>query len=302
MRTFLAFLLALVFFFVFPLFVFSYSLNHILTPSYTKSTLAKSGVYQAIPNVLLSSIDQIKDKETGAPIEGQQELKYFVKNQITPVYVKDKVESSLDETFAYLDKKSNQPPGIVLTDLKPKIQQIFGSEPLPKEVDTFFSKPQTIPEKQAANLRSAFQFLQRAPVPIAFVGLALLFLILLLAKGLKSKLRWVSMTLFVPTICGLIGVALIIGLGQLTTSMVTNALSGSSMKQFADPVSNLLKPLVADLAGRMLLLYAIAFVVAAVLFAISFFVKSKVVPASTAPQKNTQQTPTQPVSNPQNAV
>jgi hypothetical protein len=303
MRTFLAFLLAFIFFFTFSIFVFSFSFNYILTPSYIKATLGKSGVYQASTNALLSSIDQIKD-ETGAPIAGKQELKNFVQAQITPTYLKKTVESFIDDTSAYLNNKRNNPPGITLSDLKPKVQEIFGNEPLPKEVGDFFSKPHTIPENQALGFRNAFQFLQKIIIPLALANLVLLGLIFLLSKGLKSKLRAVSLTLFIPTIVGLLGVAVMIGLGQLITYMVTNRLSESQVKQFEEPIRNLIQPLIADFAGRMLLLYAIAFVVAAIILAISFFIKSKTAPvrAVPAPQQSSQQAPLQPASQPQNAA
>jgi hypothetical protein len=302
MRTFLVFLLAFIFFFTFPIFVFSFSFNYILTPSYIKATLGKSGVYQASKNALLFSIDQMKS-ETGASIEGQQELKNFVQAQITPTYLKKTVESFIDDTSAYLNKKRNDLPGITFSDLKPKAQEIFGNEPLPKEMDAFFSKPHTIPENQASGFRNVFQFLQKVTTPIAFSNLVLLGLIFLLAKGLKSKLRAVSLTLFIPTVVGLIGVAVMIGLGQLITYMVTNRLSESQMKQFEEPIRNIIQPLIADFAGRMLLLYAIAFVVAATILAISFCIKSKtaLLGVVSAPQQSSQQAQPQPASQPQNA-
>jgi ABC-type multidrug transport system fused ATPase/permease subunit len=303
MKTFLAFLLAFIFFFTFPIFVFSFSFNYILTPSYIKATLGKSGVYQASTNALIFSIDQMKD-ETGASIEDKQELKNFVQAQITPNYLKKTVESFIDDTSAYLNNKRKDPPGIKLSDLKPKAQEIFGNEPLPKEMDAFLSKPHTIPEKQASGFRNTFQLSQKVTIPLAIANLVLLGLIFLSAKGLKSKLRWVSLTLFIPTIVGLIGVAVMIVLGQLITYMVTNRLSESQVKQFEEPIRNLIQLLVADLAGRMLLLYAIAFVVAAIILAISFFIKSKtaLVGAVSTPQQSSHQTPPQLSSQPQNAI
>ncbi|OGY24169.1 MAG: hypothetical protein A2172_01330 [Candidatus Woykebacteria bacterium RBG_13_40_15] len=273
MRTFLAFLMAFIFLFTFPLAVISFSLEHILTPTYLKSSLYKSGVYKAATSALISVVDEIKNEENQISIEDQQELKNFIKNEVTPTYVRNKVELFLDQTFLYLGSKSENPPGVMFSDLKPKAKEIFGGEPVPKEIDDLLSKPLALPQNEAKKFRNVYQIFQKATIPFIIINLSLLLVIFLLVKGLKSKLRWVSATLLIPTIFGLVSAAATYGFGEVITSLATSRLADSEITQFTEPIRNLIKPITADLASTMLIIYGSVFVISIALFIISLLIR-----------------------------
>ena len=204
------------------------------SPSYIKTQLAKNDIYTTAVKQLHAVIDDATDKgdsEDPVVLVGP-----FVKKEITPVYIKGKVETFIDEMGDWTSGKRTTPPTISFGDLKEKLmkqnksliqdieQAVAQYNDQKKQMDEEAKTNEQLGSEEAAPLpdidiatvlKSDFQvpagtylgwiktmaILSYFGTMITSISLVvLLFGILLLGENDPSRLRWVGMTLLMSFI------------------------------------------------------------------------------------------------------
>lgn len=231
-----------VFVLTFLITVTSYSVSLVLKPDYLKQTLSQGGLYSAV--TLYAS--QGQSGNPGAKVD--------------PVLLQKRVESFLDDTFAYFKGTKMEKPALDTTGL------------LPAEMIGQKSKLEL---SNAAKIKNFYQNLNRLPMLFGIVSLVLLIFIFLLGTSWGSKLRKVSGSLFVAGFWGLVLSLLVVVLGGLIAQTVGATLSGGPLDVFSDALKKTLVPVPLFVGSRMIFIFLSGIGASLVLLVISFFVKTR---------------------------
>ena len=143
---------------------------------------------------------------------------------------------------------------------------------LSADITKVLNTPLKLPLEERENWRSSFQLSQVAPVVLSVVSAIVLLVIFLMARDWKSKLRKVSLALFIPAVLGLITAGLLLFIGSVAGRMATGSLETAEFAQFEKPLRDLLTQIPLDISVRMGVIYGAALAVSAGLFVASFFV------------------------------
>ena len=275
MRGLLTIILFIIFFFSFSIAVYTYSINSILKPDYVKNLLSESKIYSVvadgIPDLIISS-ENGDDKLI--PAETKAQLGGFIKQVVTAEYLQNKIEPFVDDTFSWLSGKTETVPSLSFQDLGKQLEPLGVVPLLSDEVSDIVSKPIEIKEGDY-QLRSSFQFSQMAPIIFSALAAIVLFVIFLMAKGWRSKLRKTSLAILLPSILGLAGVATTLLVGNMLVGVITDNLSGSEFEQFGKPLNDILVQIPLDISVRMGAIYGVALAASVIFFGVSFFVSRK---------------------------
>jgi len=294
MRGFFTVILFIIFFLTFPIAVITYSISSIVTADYLKNRFSESKIYTAVASELPEVITRSEngdDKMVSAEVK--TELSEFIKKELTAEYLQSKTEPLVDDTFAWLAGKTETAPTLDLSDLGKKIEPLEVSYLLSEGFSETISEPIKIEPKGSEQLRSVFQWSQIAPIIFSIVSAIVLLVIFLMAKGWRSKLRKVSLALFIPTILGLLTIASTFLIGNLLIGVATGKLEGSEFEQFSKPFNDLLIQIPLDVSVRMAVIYGVVLAVAFLLFVVSFLVGRKT--QNLAKGSTTNEVPTTPI-------
>jgi len=276
MRGLLTVILFIILFFSFSIAAYTYSINLVFTADYVKGRLDESKIYSAVANELPNFIGRSPGEEDGlVPKNIRKEFEAFVKKEVTGQYLQGKVEPFVDDIFVWLSGKTNTVPELSLTNLSVKLKKQPMAHFLSDDINKVLNTPLKLPLEERENWRSSFQLSQVAPVVLSVVSAIVLLVIFLRARDWKSKLRKVSLALFIPAVLGLITAGLLVFIGSVIVGMVTGALEGSEFAQFEKPLRDLLTQIPLDVSVRMGVIYGAALAVSAGLFIASFFVSRK---------------------------
>jgi len=273
MRGLLTVILFIIFFFSFSIAIYTYSINLVFQADYVKNRLSESKIYSVVASELPGFIERSREGEDGlVPPEIKKEFEAFVKKEITAEYLQDKVESFVGDTFEWLSGKTSTVPGLSFADLSVKLKKQPMAHFLSADITKVLNTPLKLPLEERENWRSSFQLSQVAPVVLSVVSAIVLLVIFLMARDWKSKLRKVSLALFIPAVLGLITAGLLLFIGSVAVGMVTGSLETSEFAQFEKPLRDLLTQIPLDISVRMGVIYGAALAVSAGLFVASFFV------------------------------
>ena len=202
MRGFFTVILFTVFIFTFPLAIFTFWVNSALNPSYIKKDLVDSKIYSVVAKNLPQFVSgpTSEDPEQLVPDEYEAEFKKFIEKEVTAPYLQQKVEPFIDDVFAWLAGKTEKTPQISLADLSKKLEGLPLGRLLPPEIDNVISRPIKFEPKERYQFRSWYQTLNVLPIIMTAVSVISFLLILLLAKGWRSKLRRASLVIFITNI------------------------------------------------------------------------------------------------------
>ncbi|OGY26027.1 MAG: hypothetical protein A2Z24_02850 [Candidatus Woykebacteria bacterium RBG_16_44_10] len=269
------------FFLIAPLAIGSYLVNYFATPDYIKAKLLESKTYESVAKSVPQLMVFPEDEEGGGiPEDLQIELKGLLTKEITADYLQEKTEQVVDSTYNWFSGKTETAPTISFVDLKDKLVVYSNTKgtPLPEEVIKPFSEPVKIvnpDNEETKTLRSFSQLFQKFPLILGAVCGVLLLIIFLLAEGLKSKLRKVSLAFFVPGFLGLLSVLPVMFLFATITGAATDGLKGPGWEELTGSVKTLISAISTDVFKRMLMIYGSAIILAIVLFIVSIFVGNK---------------------------
>ncbi|OGY26729.1 MAG: hypothetical protein A2Z11_00310 [Candidatus Woykebacteria bacterium RBG_16_43_9] len=290
MRGFFTVILFTVFIFTFPLAIFTFWVNSVLNPSYIKKDLVDSKIYSVAAKNLPQSISGPtgENQEQLVPDEYEAEFKKFIEKEVTAPYLQQKVEPFIDDVFTWLVGKTEETPQISLADLSTKLENLPVGRLLPPEIDNVINRPIKFEPKERYQFRSWYQTLNMLPIIMTIVSVISLLLILLLAKGWRSKLRRASLVLFITTIFGFLSVVVVVGLGSLMGGMLSGFFDTPEFKDFSEPVKHLVSQFPLDLSIRLAITYLGTIVTSLLLFIISFFFdrKGKEAPATAQTEAN----------------
>lgn len=274
MRGFFTFILFSLFLIAFPLTVLIYRVSSLMQPTYINNKLVESQIYTSTANTL-PSIFSDKDDNVLSP-ELENTLEEFVKKEITPEYLQGKTESFVKDFHDYFSGKTETPPSITFSELKDKLGVVTQEEPLPEELDKFLSTTYKVNHAEVTSkLRTGYQILQKAALPLGAISIVLLAGIFLLAKGIKSKLRKVSLALLVSSIFGLLSSLSLVFLSRIVSSVSNSALEASPLEKLSESIDKLISLIATDLALFPLIVFGSAIALALLLFIISLFVGNK---------------------------
>jgi hypothetical protein len=244
-----------------------------------KTQLVKKDVYTSAVAELHKHIDLLSEEgERDDPlvIAGP-----FIKKEISPAYIKGKVETFIDDTQAWIKGKSGEPV-LSFKDVRDKLvtqnknivnqlenmlkemeaqqknmedqyasqDQEAGSEKMPftsRDFETFLTSDFTLPMGVYIGwLKTTVAVMHILGIVLAICyGLSLL-LIILLASSLQSKLRWVGWTFLLTAVWNIPGIFLSAGSSVMLTKMVTQSIDGA---QYITPfVETLMTPVIASYA------------------------------------------------------
>lgn len=276
MRGFLTVILFLIFFLTFPLVVFSFAFSPLLNSDYIKNRLSESKIYTTVAEELPEMVDEQEEtKKEAVPNEVEEELKAFIKEEITAEYLQGKIEPFIDDIFGWLAAEANETPTLNFTDLGKKLEGSSAVFLLSDDADEVLSTPIKIQPSYAQGLKTGFQFLKIVPIMFSVVSLLVLLIVFLMARGWKSKLRKLSLALAVPAIFGLITTAVVFGLGSLLVDFTFGELKDSDFERFSEPVSELFRQIPVDIASRAAIIFGLALAASLGFFIIPFFLKKK---------------------------
>ena len=277
MRGFFTVILFTVFIFTFPLAIFTFWVNSALNPSYIKKDLVDSKIYSVVAKNLPQFVSgpTSEDPEQLVPDEYEAEFKKFIEKEVTAPYLQQKVEPFIDDVFAWLAGKTEKTPQISLADLSKKLEGLPLGRLLPPEIDNVISRPIKFEPKERYQFRSWYQTLNVLPIIMTAVSVISFLLILLLAKGWRSKLRRASLVIFITTIFGFLSVVVVVGLGSLMGGMLSGFFDTPEFKDFSEPIKHLVSQFPLDLSIRLVATYLMAIITSLLIFIISVFFDRK---------------------------
>ena len=281
MRGLFTVLLFIIFFLAFPVAVLTFSLRPLLTADYLKERLAESKVYTAVSETLPKFISSLGDERGGVPAAQQKLIVKVVTKEVTDKYLQSKTETIIEDSFAYITGESTALPTITFTELQSKVKAAFGKTSVPADLNKLLSQPVKIsPGGPLDKLKDVYTYSQQALLYTSVIsGIALLGIIVL-AQGIKSKLRQVALALFLSSLLGL-SVSVGLGfLGTVATGLGTGALQDSEgFNAFVEPIRTMLETLSLDVFKAAAIPFAIILGIAVVLFILSFFFKDYAIKA-----------------------
>lgn len=274
MRGVLTFLLIFLFFFVFPLSVFSYTINKLLTPTYIKARLDSSGVYQLAADTLPKMFEEEQEKDV--PIGPQEAMvRELLKEQINASYVQTKTEILVDDTFVWLEGRSATPPVVDLNDMKAKVLQAAPPGTKSTDIDKFFNGNLTIePFKDSPEVQTGFQVLRRSSVALFVISLVILVLLLVIAFGWKSKFRKVALALFGPSVLGILLTLVVFFMIMAGAGILRDNLP-QGLDSVQGPLDSSTNAIAMDFAKENIIVFGVAIGVAFLLFLISLFIHNQ---------------------------
>jgi hypothetical protein len=277
MRGFLTVILFLIFFLTFPLAVFSFAVRPVLSSEYVKNRLSESKIYTVVAGELpeLVEAQETSNGEDIVPDEIEEELKAFIKEEVTAEYLQAKIEPFVDDVFAWLSGETEEVASLSFADLNEKLDGSSVTYLLTDEADNALAEPIKFQPQYAEQLRSSFQFLKIVPIIFSVASLLVLLTVFLMARGWKSKLRKLSLALAIPAIFGLITASMVFGMGNLSVDFAAEEMRNSDFERFAESVSELFGQIPVDIASRAATIFGVALAVSLGFFIISFFFKKK---------------------------
>ncbi len=276
MRGFITVILFLIFFLIFPLAVLSFAISPVLNSDYIKNRLSESKIYTTVVEELSEMVEEQEEtKKEAVPSEVEEELKSFIREEITVEYLQGKIEPFLDDIFAWLAGETNETPTLNFTDLGKKLEDSSAVFLLSDDADEVLSTPIKVQPSYAEELKSSYQFLKIAPIIFSVASLLVLLIVFLIARGWKSKLRKLSLTLAVPAIFGLITTTVVFGLGSLLVDATSGELKNSDFERFSEPVGELFRQIPVDIASRAAIIFGVSLALSVLFLIISFFLKKK---------------------------
>lgn len=276
MRGFITVILFLIFFLIFPLAVLSFAISPVLNSDYIKNRLSESKIYTTVAEELPEMVEEQEEtKKEAVPNEVEEELKSFIREEITAEYLQGKIEPFIDDIFAWLAGETSETPALNFTDLGKQLEDSSAVFLLSDDADEVLSTPIKIQPSYAEELKSSYQFLKIAPIIFSVASLLVLLIVFLIARGWKSKLRKLSLALAVPAIFGLITTTVVFGLGSLLADVTSGELKNSDFERFSEPVSELFRQIPVDIASRAAIIFGVSLALSVLFFIISFFLKKK---------------------------
>ena len=276
MRGLITVILFLIFFLTFPLGVFSFAFSPVLNSDYIKNRLSESKIYTTVAEELPEMVEEQEEtKKEAVPSEVEEELKSFIREEITAEYLQGKIEPFIDAIFAWLAGETSETPALNFTDLGKQLEDSSAIFLLSDDADEIVSTPIKIHPSYAEELKSSYQFLKLAPIIFSVASLLMLLIVFLITRGWKSKLRKLSLALAVSAIFGLITTTVVFGLGSLLGDVTSGKLKNSDFERFSEPVSELFHQIPVDLASRAAIIFGVSLALSVLFFTISFFLKKK---------------------------
>jgi len=262
-----------------------------------KRELANTKIYDKIPDFL---------GEGGSEDAGSQQFDAIIKSVITPQYAQTKIETTIDDSYAWITNKSVTPPVISFKEIKTTIMEQNPS--LLTDIDVFVqeAKEQSAPDpdsqqmqksidslaslarsdfsikidKQLNGAKNFYSFMRIAqPILIGLMILEL-FLIAKLSKSWKSRFKWLGAAFLAAGIWGFSGLIL----SDLAVKTVTSFTSGSS-----DALVKMFSPIVLQIVNLFATSYTklqqianVSLIVAAIIFfSAAIFTKNPPIASST---------------------
>jgi hypothetical protein len=258
MRGFVTVVLFIIFFFSFSIAVFVFAVNSIAKPNYVKGLLVESKIYSVVAEELPDIISNSKNGDDElVPQEIKTQLADFTRKEVTAEYLQGKIEPFVDDIFTWLDGETDTEPSLSFSDLADKIEPLGVSYLLSEDFNEMISQPVIFAPEGNIQLRTGYQWSQA--LPIIFSGLAAIAIIVifLMAKGWRSKLRKVSLALFIPTILGFASVASTLLTGNLLVGAAQEEVKGTEFEQFSQSINDLLTKIKIDISIKMEIIFGI---------------------------------------------
>jgi len=275
MRGFITFVLFFIIFFTIPLAVFFYSVNSLLNPVYIKSRLSESNAYSVfaenVPQFI--GIPEEKADEKTIPDEVKTEFTKFLKEEVTGEYLQNKIEPYIDDNFEWLRKEKSNVPELDFGDLSEKLDKLAMKHLLAEDLEQFLSTPLKYDPGDGTQIQKIYGLIQLAPLVLIIASLVILTLIILMAKGLKSKLRKFALALSLPSFFGLLITGTVFLLGSFIVGFVTADIDKFEFKNLGKTMNDLLIKIPLDLSVMMAVIFGALIFAAAVAFLASFFIK-----------------------------
>lgn len=256
-----------------------------------KQELANTKIYDKIPDFL---------GEGGSEDAGSQQFDAIIKSVITPQYAQTKVETTIDDSYAWITNKSVTPPVISFKEIKTAIMEQNPS--LLTDIDVFVqeAKEQSAPEspdsqemqksidslaslarsdfsvkidKQLNGMKNFYDFTRIAQPALIGLMLLELFLIVKLSKSWKSRFKWLGATFLTAGIWGFSGIIL----SDMAVKTVVGLTSGSSdtlVKIFSPVVLQVIKLFAASYTKLQQSVNIGLIVAAIIFFGVAIFTKN----------------------------
>ncbi|MEX0622169.1 MAG: hypothetical protein WD187_04260 [Candidatus Woykebacteria bacterium] len=272
MRGLLAVLVFLFFGLTFPIAVFTYAVTTVVNPSYVKSQLGNSEIYEVaadqIPN-LIDREEEHDEKRVKDPTE--EKFKKIILQEVDGKYLQSKVEPFVDDTFSWLARERQEPPQISFADLAERAEKLV-KQPLPTDIEKTLSEPFKLEPDNANAIKDWYRWFTLTPLIFGIISVLLLVGLFLLVKGWRSRLRRVALAIFLPTFFGFLGVGVGLFLGRILSGIASGLVADSRLPDLQVPVEEIVVSISEDITRTLLIIYAVALVVAIILFISSFFV------------------------------
>jgi len=269
-KDFLTFILFVLFFFSSQLAVFSYFTNSTLKTKVVKEKLASIELYSVASK-------SIQNLQFGPDLTTQErEMLNTLKKEVTPDYIKSKMENIVDQAISWLEGKTSAPPEVDLTDLKTKINNDFPNRSLPEDLSKILDKPlklKVIPQIESA--KDYFQMVRNSFYVLFLLSLFSIIGIFLLGKNKKSGFQKISLALFLPAVFGIFLSSAVIFGTNLVFNLVLGALKDSPFRDFSKPLNSLFNSLAGTLSIQLLTTFAFGLILAFLIFIVSVFIKNK---------------------------
>lgn len=278
MRGFFTVILFIIFFFTFPIALFTFAFNQTFTPNLFKSSLYENDVYQILADEVPNLVTFDENKVDIIPKIEKDKITAFLEKEVTKDYFQTKAETFIDDTFLWLEGQRPQAPTISFVDLKEKMKGMAVVHILPKDIDGFISKP-IEPFKSQEQIKEIIKFVRIAPIIFGVLSMITLIGIVFLAKGWKSRLRRLSLAILLAVISGFVLYVPIVFFATYTSEIIHTILGVAEPNPLLDSTASVLRELPNELGRRIFLELTISLAISIVLFIASFFVERKKEPA-----------------------
>lgn len=182
----------------------------LLNPDLLKSHLLKSGVYEAAATYAGDFFTEQFAKEARF-----RPLANDVIAEVTPGYLKGKVELAIDETFSYLEGETEELPSVSFADLSQNLKRrnsLFTALFRQAGLENYLNQPQLLlgDQESAEKVReNYYQFLLTYAVWALWILIALLLLIVFLVAKKGSRVKTLGRTILIISVFGLLLTALL---------------------------------------------------------------------------------------------
>jgi hypothetical protein len=218
-------------------------ISSLLNPELLKSQLLKSGIYEATASYAGDFFEEQFAKEARF-----RPLVNHVKAEVTSEYLKGKAESSIDNTFSYLEGETEELPSVSFADLSQNLRKrssLFTTLFRQAGLETYLDQPQLLlgEQESAEKVReNYYQFLLTYALWALWILIAILLLIVFLVAKRENKIKVFGRTLLIISVFGLLLASLLF-------------LRAQSIQSSSEPMPNiplvLQAPLQSLLAGLL---------------------------------------------------